>query len=183
MSGQVCQCLHVYVEHMTVCVFLFRHCLQREILRGGRALEKNCKSMFLFWFCSFVYYKMQKKLHVLTETLTSVYGESHFLLHPPTPLIYDLLSVFCVLRCVCARAFFCMHGSLFHMLRRHLWCRRGGLWVWARARAAGQWMCRCSPCAAPRPPPPPRLYKDPGALSICLKKQVWRNLSKNKTTV
>lgn len=124
----------------------------------------------------------------------SVYGSHMF---PPFILssIHGLLSVFRQSTCVCARVCvrvctriscmrvcvcqvtICERDSLLHMLHWHPWCREVG--VCGGATVYSVWLITCNLLLPPSSPPQ---YKDPGALSICLKKQVW-NLSKNKTIV
>lgn len=95
----------------------------------------------------------------------SVAGSFLLLLHL-WPVVHLPPIDTCVNVCVFPRE----RDSLFHMLRWHPWCRRGR-GVFGRAvRVFTSVMIACNHC--PPPPPPPPLYKDPGALSICLKKQV-----------
>lgn len=138
---------------------------------------KRIVRLLLFWFS--VTSKMQKKVH-LTKTSCINLSINVCLWEFPVSTFFPSMACFSVFRqstCVCVfpvcvsvtpSSTCCVgiHGA-------------GEAGVCGGAAYASTITCsyRSSP-----PPSLPSKKKDPGALSICLKKQVW-NLSKNKTTV
>lgn len=184
----ICQCVHVCRIYDCVCFYFVTVFREKYygVVEGG--WKKKLKSVFLFWFSAHLFTtKMQKKKEKMTSCINRSINVCLWKVLFPISFFFPPSMACCpssanLGACVCVYLYAWLllpHAALASIVRAR---RVGGLGGWMCVCVAGRWMCHVQVLLL-GPPPPSRLYKDPGALSICLKKQVWRNLSKNKTTV